>query len=754
MYTPRFRLVCLGLMLCALLTVACGGSSDDSRGSDGAGSSAGASGHGGSAGNGTGGSSIVNPAGSNGRDVRLGSTSVSFVALEGDSSAETQQVDVAWSALNVVYFGVAMPPGENPPSWLGTEISGKTPPVKLVLTRRGNPGPVGHYGTVLRVGTTDARGNVLDYATLAVSLDVVAAPTLSLPQLDTTWVESEGPAAMSFTIAHAPEQEVSDVTVDVPWLTLSRTADTVQIQGNAATQALAAGSYTGHVTVNLSLGGHTSSLVLPVTAAVTRALSGPAQLGLEVRGSTTEADLGALRASVSTALQPSTPLHASTDAPWLSAALGAGSNELALTVSKASLATLANGTYTASVTVSAGQSNVAPLQIPFTLRVQLPEMRFVAPVAFSDTVASDYVIARGAGLDDPTASLRLAGAAVADATLVSDTEIRFVPGERAAGEYVVDVPNALGLTRASAKLRVVDPPAFESQFLAADLGLQEDLIATSTNLFFTSMCSMCGGIVSGGTSSTLQRFAYDAGAKAWSVQSFNYPDLYTIALGPDETSLFVLTKQDLRVVDPISMQTLQTIALPSSISGSVRELGITNDGLVIIDALHKAYSLIDQRFVDLPGVGMGNGLASSRDGSRVFFGEATNSGNVPYRYYDATDGKIVLSTNCNHYSRGTYSRHAERAMTNSYLLDGSLAMLMNALPVSSHVGDLSPDGKRVYGFDAGKLRIFDVSNPQHLAELTPVDLETKDTNARSATHPHGSFVFVAAQHGLHVVDVR
>lgn len=93
-------------------------------------------------------------------------------------------------------------------------------------------------------------------------------------------------------------------------------------------------------------------------------------------------------------------------------------------------------------------------------------------------------------------------------------------------------------------------------------------------------------------------------------------------------------------------------------------------------------------------------------------------------------------------------------MTNSYLLDGSLTTLIGSLPVSSHVGDLSPDGKRVYGFDTGKLRIFDVSNPQNLAELAPVNLQTTDTNARSATHPHGSFVFVAAQRGLHVVDVR
>jgi len=60
-------------------------------------------------------------------------------------------------------------------------------------------------------------------------------------------------------------------------------------------------------------------------------------------------------------------------------------------------------------------------------------------------------------------------------------------------------------------------------------------------------------------------------------------------------STVVLTREDLRLIDPVRMQTQQAITLPGAISGSVRELGVTNDGLVLIDALHQAYSLYDQR---------------------------------------------------------------------------------------------------------------------------------------------------------------
>ena len=91
------------------------------------------------------------------------------------------------------------------------------------------------------------------------------------------------------------------------------------------------------------------------------------------------------------------------------------------------------------------------LQIPASLNLRLPEIHFVAPVAFSDTVASDFVIARGQGFDDPNAVLKLAGNTVSSPTLVTDTEIRFIPGARTAGSYQVEVPNQLGFTRDKAK---------------------------------------------------------------------------------------------------------------------------------------------------------------------------------------------------------------------------------------------------------------------------------------------------------------
>jgi hypothetical protein len=201
------------------------------------------------------------------------------------------------------------------------------------------------------------------------------------------------------------------------------------------------------------------------------------------------------------------------------------------------------------------------------------------------------------------------------------------------------------------------------------------------------------------------------------------------------------------------MITRETILLPSNIGGTAPQMAVTNDGLVLIAALDQAYSLREQRFVSIPGLSAGGvGIAGSRDGSRIFYGSANHFETFPYRYYDASDGKIVVSQTRNHFARGVYTRHAERALTNGYLLDSSLKVLA-LLEVASHSGDLSPDGRLAYGHDEGKLRIWDVSEPNQLRELPPMDVGAA-VAARVAVHPRGGFVFIATQTHFHVVDVR
>jgi hypothetical protein len=233
--------------------------------------------------------------------------------------------------------------------------------------------------------------------------------------------------------------------------------------------------------------------------------------------------------------------------------------------------------------------------------------------------------------------------------------------------------------------------------------------------------------------------------------------LYDIALTLDESSLLVLTDTKLLFVDPQTMGTTKTVDLPPTLSGNSRQLAVMNNGLVIIQALGKAYSLRDDAFVTVAGLISDGGIAASRDGSRAIFGTPINPpSSDAYRYYEASTGKVVISATKDHYARGTYSRHAERAFVNSLLVNVDLASL-GTLTITSHAGDLSPEGNRAYGLDLStnpyRLRIFDVTGT--FTELAPISLTAVNTGiGRIATDPRGSFVFVVTEGKFVVVDVR
>jgi hypothetical protein len=663
-------------------------------------------------------------------------------------------VQISWTGSDVAGVAVALPSGQSLPSWLQVDLTGAASPLTLNVRRVGSPATPGRFSITLSILVGNANYDVLASKDLPVSLDVVALPTLSATSVSTSWVESEAPAPAQITVTHDPRVRVDGANVAAGWLSASVAADVVTIAGTEAARALAPGPYGTSLAVQVSLDGRTRTLPVPISATVARALSGPAEIAFEVDAATDEAALSAARATVTTATQAPLQLTARADVPWIVPAdvVTGTADDLALSFPKSEIAALASGLHTGTITLTPTAPNVQALTIPVRLTVRLPEVSFVAPVVFTDTAESDYVIARGAGLAHAAATLRVDGVPVTGATVVSDSEVRFVPGSHAAGDHVVDAPNALGLPRGTAKLRIVDPPPYAAATLPASLGLQDRVVPMSSGGIVFTVLSLNGSVVSGGTSSTVQQFLMDAGTGAWTRTQFNYPDLADIALTPDESQLVVLTKTDLRLVDPRTMATAITIPLPSQIAGGSRQLAVTNDGLLLVQELGKAYSLHERQFVPIPGLGLRMGLGGSRDGSRVFFGDANNYTSNPYRYYDASTGAVVLTQTFKHFSRGIYSRHAERALANSYLCAGDLTFLAD-LPVDSHTGDLSPDGRRAYGYDSGQLRVVDIADPQRITELTPIPV-TDYGLGRMAVEPRGRFGFVAAQNGFIVVDLR
>ena len=127
-------------------------------------------------------------------------------------------------------------------------------------------------------------------------------------------------------------------------------------------------------------------------------------------------------------------------------------------------------------------------------------------------------------------------------------------------------------------------------------------------------------VFSTGTPSAVQRFTYDSGTAQWTRTEHHYTNPFDIALTPDESTLLVLTDTQLLLVNPQEMTTTKTVDLPAPVSGQSRQLAVMNNGLVIIQALGKAYSLRTDSFVSVAGLISDGGISASRDGSRAIFG--------------------------------------------------------------------------------------------------------------------------------------
>jgi hypothetical protein len=727
----------LAITLAATTLVACGGG-----GGGGDGGSGGTGGNGGNNGGST--------------SLQLSTNAVTFTAFAGDSQFESKTVQVTWTGSRVAGYVVGTLPGQSLPSWVAVSGQGSSSPSTITISRFSGTLPVGHYTTTLRVVTGDANENVLNTADFTVTLDVVAPPAITPNPVALTWVESEQPAAKTLTAAHDSHVQLTGATVDVSWLSVSTSGDTITISGNAESQLLTPGTLPATLTATFNIDSTPRTVTVPISSTVNPALSTDASpITLEVNASTLLADLSAFRATVKSATATAVQVSTQSDASWLTVTGGSSANvnNLSLVIDSTKLSQLPDGVHHATITATA--PNVTPLSIPVELTLRLPEVHFVAPVAFTDTVASEEVIVRGQGFDDPAVQFQIAGVPIVGGTRVSDTEFRFVPGARAAGDYTVTVPNSLGFTRSTANLRVTAPPAYGNYAMSAPYGTPLRIISSPINsAVFAQICFFCQANTAA-AASTVYRYEYDSGL--WLPPTLHgYSNLIDIALSPDESKLIVLTTSLLMIVDPQTMATLKTVTLPDSATGVSRQLAVLNSGLVIIGGLKRAYDLFADNFVVVDNLAAEE-IEASRDGSRAMNGAPTNGGNVAYRYFDAGTASTVLTNTFEHFAYARYSRHATRGFVNSNVLDKNLAVL-GTLPLTSFASTVSPDGTRVYGVDPTSttnprnFRIFDISGPAPFTELTPIPI-TITGGPMVEPDPRGNAVFVIDEANFIVVDL-
>lgn len=695
--------------------------------------------------------------------ITVDATSVTFTRFPGGvglGGFKTVGLTVGGAGVAAVGYGLADGAAEAP--WLGLDLlqTGSAAGQLRLYVADPPQAPTARSTAIVLLAVNAAGRIVAQSSPIQVTLQVVALPTFSPGALVLGgWIERGLPLPGQATLTGPTGVTLGQPQVDAGWCAATLVDGLVTVAGTTAAASVQLGSHAATVSVPVTVDLDSRAVSLPVSATVGPAMQLPPSIAITVDATTTSAQLSTT-ATVTALLPGGFSFVASSGAPWLTvspAGTAAPTGVIDVAVAPGALVGLANGTHATSIDVAPSVAGLSSGTVPVTLTLSLPRVDRVAPVAYSDALTTDYVVVRGAGFSSPGFALTVDGAAPDAVTVVNDSTAHVVPGARAPGDHPVATANALGLARPSAALHVVDRPSFADASLVHALGAQERVFASARHqAVFGVFCYFCG-YGSSGTPSTLQRFAFDASSGAWSATSRGYPLLWDAVLAPDESTLAVLTTSDLLLVDPVTLDTTRTIPLPGALSGTSSQLAVTNDGLVMVQTLRKAWSLRDEGWVSMPFLDYGLGLGASADGSRVIWGEATNGSDVPYRFYDAATGLRTISATRQHYSRGKVSRHAERSIVNSYVLDHDLALLWSGLPVSSHVGDLSPDGRWACGYDAAanRVRCFDLDTPPPYLEraaITPAAAPGGVT--RAVMDPAGDFLFLVGEQRLVVVDVR
>ena len=695
--------------------------------------------------------------GGGGDDASLTVTpaTLAFTAFEEDEGSESRSVSVAWTGSNFARYVVGTLPGVTRlPDWLQVSVpSVATSPSTVTVERLPFSGfAAGVHSTTLRFVSGDVNDNVIKIVDVPVSLQVIDRPAISPSILTMSWVESERPASQELTITRPDSRvQIVSATADVPWLSATVAGDTVTVVGNAAAEAVPPGQEVARVSIEFSLPtGARSSIDVPVDTSVAYALEAPALIELTVDGSTQAADLLNRAATLTSVTQAPVQFDAISNVAWLTGSSGTtgAPGNLTMSLQGTEIRELPAGEHDGLLTITPTTPNVTPVDIPVRLTLNLPEVRMVMPVAFTDTVATDYVVVHGRGLADPNVDLRVAGAVPLAVTVVDDRTLHVVPGPHAAGLYPVTVANDLGFDRSAGTLRVVDPPAYAAFSLDAVLGLQSRVVSSPVNrAVYSAMCYFCD-VTQVGTPGTIHRFGYDGGTGQWTHTEVRHDALYDVVLSPDESKLIVLTETQLKLADPVTMMAAaaDTFTLPEFRGGVARQLAVAGNGLVIIGDSSLAFSLLTRSFEGMPiGYPLGRAPVASLDGSRVLLPFHNTE---PAWSYDPATGEVRALAVTASDSRASFDRHGTVAFSATQVLDASYA-LRGTLPVG--IGEVAPDGSRVYhaDVDLSDVRVFDITAGANFGqEFAPIDVPGVPGSvvARVAVDPRGQHLFYLTEH--------
>jgi|SRR5215217_3606569 len=306
-------------------------------------------------------------------------SSLTFAATQGSSNPPSQSVGIALSRPNEKRWTAS-----SDAVWL-TLVSKKTQLTASVNTSNLAPGT---YLSSVSISVLD--NSVQSTILLPVTLTVSASSTSTGPILNVSPVSlgfsgtvgNSNPSAQAVNIGNTGGGTLTwTATEALPWLTLSPSSgtNTGSLTAMVNLVGLAAGTYTGTISVNAA-GASTQNISVALTVASgTTATTGtpsvslaPTTLGFTATAGGTNPASKTLAISNTTGGTLTWTL--SDDAAWLTTNIASGTTttEVDSITANVNTAGLASGTYSATITVTPSGGSLPPKTIPVTLSLSTP----------------------------------------------------------------------------------------------------------------------------------------------------------------------------------------------------------------------------------------------------------------------------------------------------------------------------------------------------------------------------------------------
>jgi len=386
-------------------------------------------------------------------------TSLSFSATQGGSNPAPSSATISNTGGGTLGFTAS-----SDQSWLSVSPASGTAPATLQVSATVGSLAAGTYTGHVTVTAAGVQGSP---ATVTVTFTVGSPPpVLSVTPTSLSFSAIQAganPASSSVSVSNTGGGTLSfTASSDQSWLSVSPASGTAPatLQVSAAVGSLTAGTYTGHVTVTAS--GAQGS---PATVTVTFTVGSPPPVlsvtpaSLSFTATQGGADPAPSSASVSNSGGGTFSFTASSDQSWLSVSPASGSAPATLQVS-ATLGSLAAGTYTGHVTVTASGAQGSPVTVTVTFTVGAPPavlsvaptgLSFSATQGGSDPAPSSVTVSNAGGgtlgfttSSDQSWLLVSPASGTAPATLqVSATVAGLAPGSYT-GHVTVDAPGVVG----------------------------------------------------------------------------------------------------------------------------------------------------------------------------------------------------------------------------------------------------------------------------------------------------------------------